>query len=101
MRKIASEASVAWREVGDVPGFEIARDAPLVRDVARSNSVESACGHVAFGSEAGLFQRAGIPALICGPGSIDQAHKPDEFVSLEQLERCDRMLRDVVLASKS
>lgn len=99
MRAVAPEANVSWKEVGDVPAFEIASDAPLVRSVARSNSVESACGYVAFGSEAGLFQRAGIPTLICGPGSIEQAHKPDEYVSLEQLERCDRMLKDVVFSA--
>ncbi|MET0271308.1 MAG: acetylornithine deacetylase [Sphingomonas sp.] len=95
MRRVAPEASVSWRMVGDVPGFGIAADAPLVRDVARSNSVEGSCGHVAFGSEAGLFQRAGIPTVLCGPGSIEQAHKPDEFVTLDQLERCERMLRDI------
>lgn len=98
MRLIAPEAAISWRETGDVPGFEIARDATLVREVARSNSVESSCGYVAFGSEAGLFQGAGIPAIICGPGSIEQAHKPDEFVAIEQLERCERMLRDVLTA---
>jgi acetylornithine deacetylase len=44
---------------------------------------------VAFGTEAGLFQQAGLPAIICGPGSIAQAHKPDEWVSLDQLARCE------------
>jgi acetylornithine deacetylase len=44
---------------------------------------------VAFGTEAGLFKNAGIPTVVCGPGSIEQAHQPDEFVSLEQLARCE------------
>jgi acetylornithine deacetylase len=48
---------------------------------------------VAYGTEAGLFQRAGIPAVVCGPGSIDQAHRADEFVALEQLDACTRFLR--------
>ena len=43
--------------------------------------------------EAGLFQMAGIPAIICGPGSIEQAHKPDEFVAVSELERCEGFLR--------
>ncbi len=47
---------------------------------------------VAFGTEGGLFHQAGIPAVICGPGSMDQGHKPDEFVSLAQLEACDALL---------
>jgi len=48
---------------------------------------------VGYGSEAGLFSgRLGIPTVVCGPGSIDQAHKPDEFVALEQLQACDAMM---------
>jgi len=48
---------------------------------------------VAFGSEGGLFSgRLGIPTVVCGPGSIDQAHKPDEFIAVDQLARCDAML---------
>lgn len=49
-------------------------------------------GTVAFGTEGGLFHEAGIPTVVCGPGSMDQGHKPDEFVTLAQLEACDAML---------
>ncbi|GAB7524843.1 acetylornithine deacetylase [Paraburkholderia sp. 2C] len=49
-------------------------------------------GTVAFGTEGGLFEQAGIPTVVCGPGSMDQGHKPDEFVTLEQLARCDAMM---------
>jgi acetylornithine deacetylase len=51
---------------------------------------------VSFGTEAGLFDGIGINSLVCGPGSIDQAHKPDEFVSREQLHCCDRMVENLV-----
>jgi acetylornithine deacetylase len=47
---------------------------------------------VAYGTEGGLFDQAGIPTVVCGPGSMDQGHKPDEFVSIEQLDACDAML---------
>lgn len=47
---------------------------------------------VAFGTEGGLFHQAGIPTVVCGPGSMEQGHKPDEFVSCEQLAGCDAML---------
>jgi len=47
---------------------------------------------VAFGTEAGLFQGYGMSAVVCGPGSIEQAHKPDEFVSIDQLQQCLDML---------
>jgi acetylornithine deacetylase len=52
---------------------------------------------VAFGTEGGLFsERLGIPTVICGPGSMSQGHKPDEWVSVEQLERCQAMLGALV-----
>ena len=47
---------------------------------------------VAFGTEAGLFQRAGMSTVVCGPGSINQAHQADEYVSLAQLARCQSFL---------
>jgi len=56
---------------------------------------------VAYGTEAGHFQRAGIPAVICGPGSIDQAHKADEFVALGELAKCEAFLRKVIAKAAS
>lgn len=49
-------------------------------------------GTVAFGTEGGLFDEAGVATLVCGPGSMEQGHKPDEFVSIEQLNKCQEML---------
>jgi acetylornithine deacetylase len=60
----------------------------LVKQLTGANTT----GKVAFGTEAGLYQDSGIPAVICGPGSIEQAHKPDEFVSLEQVALCERFM---------
>ena len=52
---------------------------------------------VAFGTEGGVFsQRLGIPAVVCGPGSMEQGHKADEFVTLAQLDACDVMLAALV-----
>ena len=52
---------------------------------------------VAFGTEGGLFSnQVGIPTVVCGPGSMDQGHKPDEFVSADQLAKCDDMLVKLV-----
>jgi len=76
----------------EYPGLETPPDAPLVEFVAALTGNRE-CIKVGFGSEAGLFSgRLGIPSVVCGPGSIDQAHKPDEFIALDQLERCDAML---------
>ncbi|RLM16215.1 acetylornithine deacetylase (ArgE) [Gibbsiella quercinecans] len=47
---------------------------------------------VAFGTEGGLFQQHGVPTLVCGPGAMDQGHKPDEFITLEQLQACDAFM---------
>jgi acetylornithine deacetylase len=54
---------------------------------------------LAFGTEAGHFAARGIPAVVCGPGNIDVAHKPDEYVEPEQLERCAGFLRRLVQAT--
>ena len=51
---------------------------------------------MAFGTEGGLFDAAGIATVICGPGSMDQGHKPDEYVSLAQLNACDALLGKLV-----
>jgi acetylornithine deacetylase len=64
----------------------------LAREISGANAVEA----VAYGTEAGHFQRAGIPAVICGPGSIEQAHKADEFVALSELASCETFLRKVI-----
>ena len=61
----------------------------LVLALARKN----ACGAVSYGTEAGIFQEAGMPSVICGPGSIRQAHKPDEFIELSEIEACVRFMR--------
>ena len=57
-----------------------------------ANQVEA----VAYGTEAGHFQNYGIPAVICGPGSIDQAHRPDEYCALSELDACEAFLRKVI-----
>ncbi|WP_459617655.1 acetylornithine deacetylase [Bordetella sp. 2513F-2] len=61
----------------------------LVRALTQDRGVRK----VAYGTEAGLFQGMGIPTVVCGPGHIEQAHKPDEYVALEQLDSCERFLR--------
>ncbi|MFT4077538.1 MAG: acetylornithine deacetylase [Asticcacaulis sp.] len=92
MRDIAPEASVTVEQVGHVPAFEIAEDAPLVKRMQLAGK-GCRCGFMAFGTEAGLFQQARIPTVICGPGHIEHAHRPDEYVSLDQLERCRSFLQ--------
>ena len=63
----------------------------LVRALTEDRGVRK----VAYGTEAGQFAQAGIPAVLCGPGSIEQAHKANEYVDVEQLAQCDRFLRRI------
>ena len=51
---------------------------------------------VSYGTEGGLFQEVGYSTVICGPGSIDQAHKPDEYVEITQLQNCEHLLRRLI-----
>jgi acetylornithine deacetylase len=92
MCDVFSGAEVTIEQVGEVPAFEIAEEAPLVQRLQRAGRGNCGCGYVAFGTEAGLFQQSSIPTVVCGPGSIEQAHKPDEFVTLDQLVQCRDML---------
>lgn len=71
----------------------IAREDDVAARLACELSGEHDPARVSFTTEAGLFQLAGIPAVVCGPGSILQAHKPDEFIELGQLARCEHFLR--------
>ncbi len=80
-----------WTETSYLPSLDIAGDSELVTMV-KSLAGANATSKVAFGTEAGLFSGSGIPTVVCGPGSIEQAHKPDEFVSLEQVALCTRFM---------
>ena len=80
-----------------MPGLDTGENAPIVA-LAKSAAGANATAKIAFGSEAGLFDRAGIPTVVCGPGSIDQAHKPDEFIALDQVAECETFLRRLVAA---
>jgi acetylornithine deacetylase len=76
----------------EYPAFDAAPDADVVELVAGLTGNRERI-KVGFGSEAGLFQRdAGIPSVLCGPGSINQAHRPDEYIERDQMDRCDAML---------
>ncbi len=92
LRRISPEADVISKKFADVPPLTPSDDNPaeaLVRQLTGQNQV----GAAAFGTEAGQFQGAGIPSVICGPGSIDQAHQPNEFVDQSQLTECAEFIR--------
>ncbi|MBX4927279.1 acetylornithine deacetylase [Rhizobium binae] len=78
---------VEWRDLSAYPALSLAADAPLARLLGELTGIEPLAA-VSYGTEAGLFQRAGIDAIICGPGDIGRAHKPDEFILASELMAC-------------
>jgi acetylornithine deacetylase len=92
MQAVSAQSSIRFTELSAYPGLvtdERSQAAQLIATFCGSRDF----GTVAFGTEGGLFDAVGIPTVVCGPGSMDQGHKPDEFVSLEQLDGCDAMLQ--------
>ncbi|AMK30788.1 Acetylornithine deacetylase [Pseudomonas putida] len=95
MRAVSGASDIRLRPLSAYPGLATPADSEAARLVALISG-SSDFGTVAFGTEGGLFDQAGIPTVVCGPGSMEQGHKPDEFVSVEQLKGCDAMLRRLV-----
>ena len=90
------EAAIRVERLWDYPGLGTPPDAGVVNFVKGLTGANGTI-KVAFGTEGGLFdQRLGIPTVICGPGSMAQGHKPDEFVTIEQLDRCQAMLAALI-----
>jgi acetylornithine deacetylase len=90
------EAEIRIERLWDYPGLNTSTDAEVVRFVKGLTGANGTM-KVAFGTEGGLFDaRLGVPTVICGPGSMAQGHKPDEYVTLEQLAKCDAMLAALV-----
>jgi len=98
MRAVDGEAGIRFETLCEMPAFLAGADDPAVLLAQRLAATE-ATTLVAFGTEAGLFQRAGTPTVVCGPGHIAQAHQADEYVSLAQLAACERFLLALTTAA--
>ena len=91
MQAVHPDAAIALSTVAEVAGLE-PMEANAARDLVSELTGANTTDVVAFGTEAGLFQTLGTDVVVCGPGSIVQAHKPDEYLALDQLEACCAML---------
>ena len=100
MRSVAAESRIAFETMSQNPGLHNAETDAVVGQVERL-AAGGRGGKVAFGSEAGQFQRAGFAAVICGPGSIADAHKPDEFITFDQLRKGEAFISRVVGAASA
>ena len=99
MQKVYPKSEIRKEVIGEIIGFNREKNSEaceLVSSITGDNSREV----VSFGTEAGLFQEIGISTVVCGPGSIEQAHKVDEFIKLEELKKCLKFLDGVKEKSK-
>jgi acetylornithine deacetylase len=95
MRAVHPAAGFTIEPLSEIPVLDTGPEAEVValaQELAGNNEI----GKVSFGTEGSQFQRAGIPTVVCGPGSIAQAHKPNEYVTLDQIGCCDEFLRKLM-----
>jgi acetylornithine deacetylase len=91
MKRVDPEAGFVIETKAEIPGMDT-KDGDEVTALAQSLSRNGTASKVAYATEGGLFQRAGIPSIICGPGSIEQAHKPNEYIALDQVAMCEAFM---------
>ena len=94
MKKVFPQSNIRKEVIGEVIGFNRINDSEaceFVSSITGDNSREV----VSFGTEAGLFQEIGISTVVCGPGSIEQAHKIDEFIELNEIKKCLSFLEGI------
>jgi len=97
MRQRFEDSQIDFNPISHYPGLSTSRDSEVIAYTQSINPVNQFGDNVSFGTEAGLFdQHLGINSVVCGPGSIDQAHKPDEYVSRQQMQYCDEMIENLV-----
>jgi len=100
LRQVAPEADIVTVVRAHVPAL-VARDGCPAEALARQLTGQNHSEAVSYGTEAGLFQEAGIPSVICGPGNIQQAHKPNEFIDIAQVDACEQFIRRLISQARS
>ena len=87
---------IAWTVLAQYPALSLDAGAPLAGLLAELTGQEPLAA-VSFGTEGGLYQAAGVPAIICGPGDIARAHRPDEHIETGELAACLRMIERLAM----
>ncbi len=88
MRAVHAGSAIDWQPLVDYPALSDEPSAAWLKQLACDAAGNPRTRTVSFGTEGGLFQAIGVPTVVCGPGHIEQAHKADEFVTLDQLAKC-------------
>lgn len=96
LAEVAASADLEVEVISQYPGLAIDADHPLVREVVTASG-QAPRPSVSFGTEAGLFARAGVPAVICGPGDMARAHRPEEYLLRSELQQAVGVLRRLTL----
>ncbi len=91
LRRVAPDAGFAFERRCTAPACDLPGEHPLLA-LVQACGARGAPARVPYGTEAGVFQRAGIAALVCGPGDVAQAHQPEEWIAEAELAACDRFL---------
>ena len=94
MKKVFPDSYIKKEVIGEVVGFNRLDESEACEFVSNING-DNSREVVSFGTEAGLFQELGISTVVCGPGSIEQAHKIDEFIELNEMKKCLKFLEGV------
>jgi acetylornithine deacetylase len=95
MKAVDPETGFAIAQLSEISALDTGVETEIAA-LAQELAGSAEFGKVSFGTEASHFQDAGMPTIVCGPGSIAQAHKPDEFVTLEQIARCEAFVRGLL-----
>ena len=96
MHAVSRDTGFDWETASNYPGMNTAVGDAVIAMATDLLAQTDAPGKVSYGTEGGLFQAAGIPTVICGPGSIEQAHKPNEYVELTQLARGEEFVKGLI-----
>jgi len=88
-------AAIDFELLATAPTLDASEQAAITQ-LVRALTGDRDVRKVAYGTEAGLFQQLGIPSVVCGPGSIEDAHKANEFVTLAQIEQCESFMRKLI-----
>jgi acetylornithine deacetylase len=78
-------------QMSEIPALDTSAETEIVA-LAHELTGTTEVGKVSYGTEASQFQRAGIASVVCGPGSIEQAHKPNEFIEVSQVDACEKFV---------
>jgi acetylornithine deacetylase len=92
MQTVHAAAGFVIQPLSEILSLDTGAETEVVT-LAQELSGNQEIGKVSFGTEGSQFQRAGIPTVVCGPGSIEQAHKPNEFVAVDQVLKCEQFMR--------